>query len=298
MTERNQFGIRIPGAGAFPQGPARLPGVPAPPYDPPIEPPTADAPMASTGSLNGIENYESALKKIPFPSLNEFPVYTTQRRWRAIDVYLNALSAGAVMDNEARLSFAIYAIARGIRSIVAKGTVAQIQQEPVLWVAGARVQAERFEVTVTGPTFTNVNDPSNYLQISVVASDEADDLPPWVGLAELGAPRGEIQNGSKSTQNFFVGAPPMRLERVQAVNGAAANAPAYIQIFEYDNAAAMGVPMAVYALAQKGAAGSSVFLGPEDLPAWWFETGIAVVASSTPLTYTAMADVGIQAWYR
>lgn len=138
-------------------------------FAPAFVPPPQAAPRQSPDGV--LSDREAVLREMQLPnvsgagSIQEIPVYSTVRRWRGCDVYVDAsqvsLAAGQF------ISVGIYAVARGVRQLVASG---RSRGSSGRLASVRRAIAERFDVTVA---FNGVTTGSDRVQVAVVAADEA-----------------------------------------------------------------------------------------------------------------------------
>ncbi len=156
---------------------AGLPSVVSQAYNPPL---VANPPPLPPVVNDGVgDDYESAFRDV---KANNVPtgtsggvltVYTTQRRWQAVDVYIATNHQAASVISW--ITVGIYAVTRGIRSLVASGRVrgaGVLTTASFVRAATARVQADKFEIALSRTGLPQ--DPANMLvQVAVVASDEA-----------------------------------------------------------------------------------------------------------------------------
>ncbi len=291
-------GTRPPGSpanGAIP----RLPELPFAPYDPQVPglPPETEAPP----TLGVGETYEAQTIPIlwsAFAAGTGVAVYVTKKRWRACDVYLatpNAVPADAIF------SVLVYALAQGGRTLVASGRMRQSTEDGVgatrltvpTWVCAARANAERFEVVVFYESFT-APAATDVLNVTVVATDEAVDPPPWVGCV-----RGSLQIAGAAPIIWGGGAATgglaAELVYVQGMNGAAAAR--WLHVHDIEGALYPGrAPELIFPL---GAAIGSGYAGEvKGFRCTNEYRGIVIVASSTMLTTTQANDCAFQAIIR
>lgn len=121
--------------------------------------------------------YESGSAVVMLPNQAEALAYVTKQPWRGLDVYLDT-TATTFNSNTSFVSVGIYAVVRGIRTLVATGRFRALG--PLIGaparVASVRLpMAERFEVTIAydeTPTATNIP-----VTVVAMASDEALPLP-------------------------------------------------------------------------------------------------------------------------
>lgn len=156
---------------------AGLPRVVLQAYNPPV---IAQAPPLPLIVNDGVgDDYESAYREVKSVNVpggtggNVLSVYTTQRRWQAVDVYIatNHQAASVV----SWISVAIYAITRGVRTLVATGRVrgGSANASTFIRTASARVQADKFEIALSR-TGTPQDPAAMNVQVAIVASDHAD----------------------------------------------------------------------------------------------------------------------------
>jgi len=164
----------------------------------------------------GIETYNVTVDPLPFGS-NLVPVellvYTTHRRWKAIDVFATPTVPTTFTGS---LNFYIYGINEGRRALLTSGrmdlTANSIATGPLqisvpTWVAGMRSVAQTYQVvfslTAPGPVGQQVGS----VQITIAASDRADPVPDWVGTLRVAGTQinGFALNTPRPTQTEIVG---------------------------------------------------------------------------------------------
>jgi len=141
------------------------------------------------------DDYEAADRYFTLSNdATETLVYQTQRRWRAVDVsvVLPFVTTNPIGTPGDAGTIRVYGIFKGQRTLVARGRVTMekdgsntgLVQGPV-WVAGARVDCERYEVTWQAQFVPTNPIPPGDLQhqarVVVCASDQAVDVPPNLG---------------------------------------------------------------------------------------------------------------------
>ncbi len=152
-------------------GRLRLPVAPPAIYEPEYTPPVAPAPNVPDGEI-GVDS-ESTLVSVNLPDSSTVPVYATQRRWRALDVYVDTVAAtiGAI----ATLSVGVFAIVRGMRVLVASGRTragaGSTNQRPMRICSVRSAVAERFEVVLEYDDIPASS--SEEVSFAVIATDEA-----------------------------------------------------------------------------------------------------------------------------
>lgn len=132
----------------------RLPTVPIPPYIPPTPALQAPDPPPIIGQAT---DYESALKSVIIATGDvQQEVYTTQKRWRGIDVYLSLSPVplfDAPWDAGDSIGIQVYAIVQGVRTLVATGRFCHWDgnalQRATKWMVSYRGNAEAFDVRLT-----------------------------------------------------------------------------------------------------------------------------------------------------
>jgi len=267
-------------------------------YDPPIAAAVKPPPIVPDGVGDG---YESAVRTylctdIPDPTASPIlSVYATKRRWRAIDVFVatdfvDASTFGALM-------VAIYAISRGVRTLVAQGrTRATLGHR----VASARVQCDKFEVVIgrdTAPTAATQS-----ATVTVIASDESEFSPldePQVGAVTV-APDGAML-ALQVLQITPFGPLFPELVALHAINPLAAGAAndRWLMIFDLTaNPPPNGTaPMYQFYLPAGGA--GDILLEADTFRFRRFTNRLTITSSSTPGTLTlAAAAVRYGVWFR
>lgn len=214
-----------------------LPGMPPPgAYFPP-------APSAQDGAPAELElsnpvvsdvgsTCETASAELKWPNAGEVSVYTTTKQWRACDVFL---SQKAAQHFNGVFTVRVYALtAGGLRALIATGRLGRYSQLVVnvaprmpMWVAAARAQAVRFEITLeyqsTGPT------PLGLITLSLMASNEANEPPEWVGTVRA------LANAGPALSSVQI--PDPELVLVQAVPMVGVAAARFLHIHDRGNVA-------------------------------------------------------------
>jgi hypothetical protein len=227
----------------------------------------------------------------------ERSVYSTRKRWRAVDVYC----VPPTMPAGTFLRFRVYAIADGVgRVLVASGflssTPANVSTVRLRrWVCAARAICDRFEITVQSIGFLSIA--GEEMQVSCVASDEATEVPLYVGAADLFDPA----NASIATTRILPSAgaasdPSYDTEIVGIFGANDTGAPAFIQIHDDVTTVPTAAPVIVVAVPD----GGSVAVGPDVLAAYGYrfgERGCMAAWSTTPKVYTGIAPTA-SLWWR
>ena len=264
-----------------------LPPVPA--FEPNV---IAVAPPLPAIVADGVgDDYESALRtfeirEIPVSGLDgPLSVYATQKRWRAVDVYIATTAAGA--GGTPYLEIGIFAIAKGVRSLVATGRMRGDAAGVFRRIAAARVVADRFEVVIQKTAAMAT--PLAPVQIAIVASDEAnepdtDQLEGSIPAAPLGALTALAVIGISAAPQIAV--MPVA---IHAVNEAAADR--YIQ-FATALAGATRASWLVPSL------GTLIFTDEEFLQQFRTFGDLVFRQSSTPFVDTPSGDVRFMFWFR
>jgi hypothetical protein len=233
-------------------------------------------------------------------------LFTTSRRWRAIDVYVDMSGdPAAPVPPQGILSIYVFAVTQvgqvAVRTLVATGRLAgpSLAQFGSTWVCAARCVSKQFEVCATysfggAPVVAP-------LKVVYVASDEAVDPPPLLGAIPLaGGPAG-LTYGMAATAtlgSFSVPTlPNPEVVAVQAYINEAVVAPAPRYLHMFDSAA----PVIINGTAPRLAwpLGSTPGDGIFDFKVRYrTPRGLAFRASSTAATLTAVADCSMIAWIR
>jgi hypothetical protein len=217
--------VRLPD---FPQGlrPVLRPVVASPP---PQEP----AVMGFAGS------YEANTIDMAWPFGREVKVYTTQKRWRACDVYADFTRDFAPAEVIATLC--VYAIADGGRTLVATGRVSSLLPDPApgialrlaSWAVAARSVAAKYEVTAR---FATNGDPADLatlpgrFRVTVAASDEMTEPRSGVGVVSRLAEEVLFVYGDFAPFLMNEALPYLEVLQVQGINTAAAAR--YLQLYD------------------------------------------------------------------
>lgn len=238
---------------------------------------------------------------------------STSRTWKACDVYVNVPSG--ILSGI--LSIWIYAVAKGVRTLVASGHWVELgggAQEP-RWIAAARAECEKFDVTysISGQITVGVK-PNLPFDVAIVASDRANEPPSWLGA--VGVPPGAAIPGavpqiawSGTPIGFGVGldpltpanvAHPIELLGVHAISSDAIAGKRFVQIFDKKAAPANGdFPVMSFGLAAPGTSLLERFDGGQR--GYRFQLGLWIAASTTAEALTLVAgpnDTGLLGWWR
>lgn len=289
------------------------------PYSPPVTPVAPPAPAAEVGRA---ADFEAFTYRIPQPAnTTVYPVYKTHRRWRALDVYVN--TDIAVMLSGTVISVFVYAIAaQGARTLVASGRLGNVQggfynganmQFGVAptWVAAARSQAQQFEIeaSITWNPNSGQSALLSELDITVMASDEANDPPPLLGMVPLSTDvaSGLSFPGLTTNGGFGSGIPSMfrpELVGVQASIDDGDTGPRWLHFYDMPVLAALpanSTPVLSWPL------GPGPGYGITDWDVRWrclppsgteVGRGIVLLGSTTATKTTVATDVTIQGFYR
>lgn len=326
---------RPPGTPPGAPGAPRLPQLPAPPYSPPIAPlAPASAPQQIQGLSDATADYESALQPTRFnPGVMDkaITVYTFTRRWRAVDVFINVdpgipigpRPAIAAVPGDAAISVQVWAIDRGVRTLVATGRYGAMDQAVAAAGLGAgsvavsnkrlvayRGPAEKFEVTA----YANWSILAGFqVSVAVIGTDQA---VPVDGDDDVGVISSSNDNSFGTLQpadgsgisarvapdnaaSAFVDTvgddnSPIELVWIYAATSVALR---WIQVF----AAPAGVGPAGRPVASFGPIGLGLTQAIRMPKGFRFHgTGFQLIWSSTATTHTATGaeDSGAVAWYR
>jgi hypothetical protein len=223
-------------------------------------------------------------------------VYATQRRWRGVDVYISQLG---LQGSFSVFTVRVYAIVPGgLRVLVETGRLGRFSEfganiAPVapLWVAAARAQATYFEVTVElqqdagGPALTGD------VTVTVVASNEANPPPEWLGVLRLspGASAGPLSSLSL---------PNPELVALHAVPAVGVAAPRYLHVHDVVSTAGPLGGSPAFCLPICGPTGAPAGNGITKLRYRSAAGAFVIYASSTALITTQANDCVIQAVMR
>ena len=251
-----------------------------------VPPPSAiKQPKPGVGLEVG-DDFEAFSQAYEWPIGNELTIFTSSRRWRACDVYLDQPNVAPASCFTIR----IYAIAPGgQRTLVASGreNSATLVAPPLgpTWIAAARACASRYEVTLTYLSGAGGGVSGERVGVSIVCADQAIDPPKDLGalrLSAVGAP------GSLNTTNLDM----PELLGVGGINGS--GAARYLMLLDSSALPGGRVPNLVWPL------GSAAGQGFADYNLRWRTTQgfFWIAASSTPLVCTLAVDCAIHAFVR
>lgn len=291
---------RPSGAPPFAAEAPRLPEMPVAPYDPPALAPQLGPPPNPI--LGAGDDYE-AFATVPtlWPAFQiEQTIYTTKKRWAALDVYLE-IPTGAILTN-ACFTLRVYAIASsGARTLVSSGRYGRLQNNggasvtfpgPV-WICAARAQAERFEVTILFDAPIAAAGTETY-RVSGVASDEAVEAPAWVGVIRATATAALANQLFLNIAGISTLMPSPEVVGISAANGAAAARWLHLYDQATNAGIAGGTPQLCFPM------GSATGQGFVDNTFRYrpMSGGIILAVSSTLATTTLAADCTLNALFR
>lgn len=290
-----------------PTAPKPAPSVQLPPaslvYVPPEAPPPAPPEVINQ---NEGADYEavtsrvtvSTVKGVTMARSQEIPVYRTRKRRRGVDVYVDA--SQLAVRSGATVRILVYGIsANGGRALVSTGNLeistngaggvltATSWPQASRLVCSSRAICEAFEITLV--YFDTAGAPGARLQqvipVTVVASDEATDPDPSIGLM--------------CARNDWVGAnfvvPKVELVQFEAFNQVAADR--YILLIE-STPAAVGGAAAIMQWGLPSGLGQSIWVTDINRRTRGDSSGLALFASSTPNALTSVGDVIISSQWR
>lgn len=296
---------------ADPPAPNVAPRMPSLPSSLVYSPPAAEvarildtqAAGAGADAAEAGEPYEAYTQTVGVPRLVESSVYTTARRWRAIDVYA---SFGEGRQPGAVLTVRVYAVMKGARVLVASGRIGpESTVDPITllvetksrWVAGARASASFYEVTLYGGPAASIT-LTDQVQVSIVATDQAVELPNGLG-GDAFSPT-MVAGGALDLNVIGDDAWPDAelLWATYAVDEALGAASRYLQVFDQAAAPVLGdVPILSWEI-HSGHGGVAGVIPWPAAPCYRFRKAGWLRASSTFSTLTAAADVALNAWVR
>lgn len=183
------------------------------------------------------EPFEAFTQTVPLADLSEMTVYTTQRRWRACDVFV-AVPGGR--DFLSIVTVRVYAVTLGARVLVASGRLgpggeilSNLATDRPTWIAAARSLATKFEVTLIGGPPASVSG-LEMVEVSVVASDQAVQPVEDVGACLLRGPDQGVTTSAGTALNLTAdrGWPDVELLDVFYAIDPAVAAHRYVQVFD------------------------------------------------------------------
>lgn len=261
-----------------------------------VPPPAALAAQIPRGGAGGERlDYESWGDTVDWPIAGEVTLWTSEKRWRAVDVYATLpvdLPLGLLF------SFFVYAVLpSGVRTLVSSGRLGKLTTAAAgmlpTWVAAGRGQAVKWEVTCRASGSIT----ADKISVAIVASDEANEPPEWVGLVPCGFNTvNPLVNTSVRTTSIFM----PELVRVEGVVGAAVAAPRYLHIHDAGAGSMAGVtPLISLPLgAGVGAGGGFGGQWKVNLRTSTINGIFQVVVSSAAGVTALVVDCSVQAWAR
>lgn len=274
----------------------------------PPPPPALDSGLADGYETFTKEYFCSDLPIVAAAGNAPMSVYATKSRWKAIDVYGLTDFAPVGNPSQAFITIGIYAIARGLRSLVASGRIrGGTLGLPAQRIASARCVCDRFEVVAQRTNIVMANPAAMKVSLSVIASDHADtesgetteglgaNQPGNGGIIPVdvsGAPT-LLTLATPKAITVNQGQIPLQPYAIHAVNTSAALR--YIQISDVGG----GTTLASFAIPP----GESLIVTDPRLLRRFMSlqfagNTIAFRQSSTPIANTASADVNFAAWVR
>jgi hypothetical protein len=220
-----QTGVRLPDLGGMR------------PYDPKVEPLLPTPPNPRTGFA---EDYETFTNPVSFAAARNAMIdcYTTRKRWRACDVYANfEFDPSDGVPPRFVLSVIIYAVTQGGgRVIVGSGRIDYNPTFPLpgfpgttanqVWIASARVVAERYQVTCSIAAFSA---PLGRMNITIAAADEMVQAPHLIGSVTREGIAGASANFSGVG---FTPPPQLEVVQVRGITDAAFGDLRYLQLYD------------------------------------------------------------------
>lgn len=309
FTRRKGSPLVAPALKPTPPG-VRLPAMPAPAYDPPVLPPMSPPPATPFGSAGRIE---SITVQQPFRANQERIVYTTKGTWRAIDVYIDISSLPSFVNST--WTVFVYAVSDRTRTLVASGRVVSYTPpapgdviQGTKWIAAARSQATRFEVTVHYTDSNGAPIPSTtsgVVPITIAASDESDSAPEELGAVPVAdhaiAGGVEIDDVTSAGLGGLPFWPSPELLKIYAIVDEAVVTPRYLHVYVAQAAVAIaGAPgILVFPIAPGvAAAGGGLYVTDVRFRFPDPRFSLSVLASSTAALYTPANDVFVNAVVR
>ena len=271
-----------------------------------VPPPAEIAPPPPPPTVGGDDSYESSRVELAaWPGSVPQTVYTTKRRWRRLDVYVQPTdqnpAAGIVggqfnFSSGLVLSVFIFAVNNGIRTCVASGRriIFDYGATPrpfVSLIASTAVVAERFEVVTSFRKPAVAAELAGGLLFNVIGSNEAGEPNRETGVAVTGA--------FSSITSYAAGAvaqvAPFELVRLSVANGAGVGVARWLHVHDTLSIGSLAglVPMISVPVSDDG--GPPTVL---DMHGTFFVKAPRIVTSSTALTTTETADCAITAWVR
>lgn len=283
----------------------RLPGFTGGGYQPP---PAVQTPAASA-QADEVARFDQEIYQVTLPlpangvgapgTPGEVQVYKTKRPWLACDVFVRLDPPLNGFATQGLLSVFVYAWAKGVRSLVGSGRLKAAATTVTIspfWIAAGRAVAEAFEVTIQ---FTQANAAPvivGQVDVSVVASNDAVQVPDDLGAANGGDCFLTANAISGLGVNIAGVQLPSRLEllSVRAINGAAA--PRFLQL--HDLAGTAVVPLGAVPL-MSWPMGATIGDGIRETRVRYRSVNtIKLVVSSTMNTHTAQVDGSVGAQLR
>lgn len=261
--------------------------------------------------------YEAAVNPLQFTALQVagyVNAYATQKQWRCLDVYLD-LSQFQVQSPNVGIGFvtcAIYAVTKGMRTLVATGRTRSLALPGAIRIASVRLAiAERLEVVV-GSDYNaqqvtpTPNFPAPSITVAVIATDNANAYADDESFGIIGMSNQTYNQFANGGMPMYAGGPfnailstiPLACIGVDAVCTVAS--PRFLQLYPVNSPGAVGTtpPAACWGLP---AIGSTIF-GTESkiFGALLRSTAWIAAISTSAVQYTAAAtgDVVFQAWFR
>lgn len=252
------------------------------------------------------------------PLIPEQKIYSTKRRWRACDVFIqvpNDIGTGA----GAIVTIAVYANTQGVRSLLTTGRLNAFQaaggESPrQFWICAARAECDFYEVTITSSYVPNgAMHPGNVqpvINVAIVASDQAVLAPDAIGCIGLQTAGADAQGDALGSlielaasaevlinPNAAIAHPPGELVSVDAIN--AIGATRFLLLFDPAHSEPkFGWALLAGTSVHERANARSLFGSPQSRG---FFSGIQAKVTTTPKSpYTAAAagDVTFQVWWR
>ena len=276
----------------------RLPHLPAPPYDPPLDPTPPVSPLPYDGQGT---DYESVVVPVAMPTNTTVKVWSSSRRWSAIDVSLSSKVAGFSATQGVNIGIQVWAIMGSQRVLVQTGRFSNLEwqtRRPV-HVVSYRGCAERWEVTLSFNFAPTTN--ADIVEVGIVCSDApAISVPESIGAMSMNSFTGRLSTG-QGLSMVAVEGDALQLVAIEGINASAANR--FLNVHDLVSVAASvgAIPVISIRLPLNNALASPNplhHLGVLSARRWWPLITVVMSTTANVTTLPGAVDSFFNAWVK
>ncbi len=254
-------------------------------------------------------DFEAATVQIGITSNQEIPVYSTKKRWRAVDVYVTLpgtfFQGPFISDLNPVVAIYVFAVVGSTRTLVGSGRLTREDQGIAKHVVSVHhALAEHFDVVFSAVSIgagTIVG--TRVVDVSILASDQAATPRPNVGVVPMlkvsagqVAPIGSVQILKEIPSLVAPTQGAVQIVGVYASN--IVGAARFLHLFD-QGAAVVNTQTPLFEFAVPPGAPGGYYESP-GLSSFLFRNGVVAAISTTPrvLTLGAANDIDYQLYFR